>query len=121
MNADCEDAPAATRPLTEADKIVAFRACTRSFPKHYAAEIAAGMTDDQLAAALERHIGILGGASARKYCPSIAYRGAGLCIWASWGSADFKGTPIYSGVATLRLARQLYGIADPDERQLQLL
>jgi hypothetical protein len=106
------------RPLTEADKIAAFKACTRALPRDYAEQITQGMTNDELAAALERAIGIMGGASERTDCPGVAYAGAGLRIWASWHWPDMRHPPLFSGEVTIRMARELYRITDPSDRQL---
>lgn len=115
--ADCKPKP---RPLAHPDKLAAFKACTRSLPKWYAKEIAAGMTDAELARALERVMGILGGSSARADTPALAYKGAGLKIWASWDWPDTRQPPIFAGQASIELARQLYGIPDPDDAQMRL-
>jgi hypothetical protein len=72
------------RPLTEADKTTAFNACTGALPKWYAQEIAAGMTNAQLAIALEQALGILGYSSGRANTPAVAYKGAALKIGATW-------------------------------------
>jgi hypothetical protein len=111
----------AQRPLTEADKIAAFKACTGALPKWYANEIAAGMTDAQLAKALEQAIGILGGSSAQRGRPAVAYKGAGLKIWAGWDWPDMhRQKPLFAGAATIALARQVYHIPDPDDEQMSL-
>ena len=110
----------AERPLADADMIAAFKACTRSFPERYRAQIAAGMTDAELARALDEVIGILGGASARTEIPAIAYKGAGLKTWASWDSPDMRDRPIFAGEATVALARQLYAIPNPSDMQMRL-
>jgi hypothetical protein len=120
MSADPEDIDVATRPLSEADKIAAFRACTRSLPERYREEIAAGMTDAELARALEQVLGIFGGCSARRGVPSLTYKGAGLKIWAGWEYADPQDKPIFAGQATIDLARQLYRIPNPEDGQLRL-
>jgi hypothetical protein len=108
------------RPLSEADKLAAFKACTGSLPKRYKKEIAAGMTDAQLAIALEQAIGILGGSSAQRGRPAVAYKGAGLKIWAGWDWPDMRQKPLFAGAATIALARQIYCIPDPNDGQMSL-
>ena len=51
------------RPLTQNEKALAFRKVTASFPKRYADQIAAGMSDDDLSKALQATLGILGGSA----------------------------------------------------------
>jgi hypothetical protein len=110
----------AARPLTEAEKITAFRMATRSFRAWYAGEIAAGMTDSALASALEHGLGIMGGSSGPGKL-DVSYQGAGLRIWAGWG---FQNTvtdkPLFAGRATVAMAREVYGIANPQDRQMRL-
>ncbi len=79
------------------------------------------MTDTELAAALERILGIMGGGSSRTNCPAFAYAGSGLRIWASWGILpDMQDTPVFSGAATIRMAREVYRITDPSNPQLAM-
>ena len=107
------------RSLTAADRIAAFRTATGGLAKHFAAEIAAGMTDAQLEITLGRVMGIMGGS-----CGSddldVNYQGAGLRIWASWSWANMRGKPLFAGPATVAMAREVYGIANPQERQMRL-
>jgi hypothetical protein len=81
-----------------------------------------GMTDEQLANALAYELGIEGGGSATHAVPAYHYRAAGLQIWASW---DFPSVhqdkPAFKGAATIAMAREVYGIRHPDDRQFSLL
>jgi hypothetical protein len=108
------------RLLTETDKLAGFKACTGGLPKWHAEQIAAGMTDAELAKVLEQVIGIMGGRSAMKSCPAVSYRGAGLKIWVAWDWPDEKLPPTYSGATTLAVVREVYGIRNPEDQQLQL-
>jgi hypothetical protein len=117
-------APAPTarvdRPLTAADKITAFRIATRGFPKHFAKEIRAGMTDAALEDALGRTLGIWGGSSGPGEL-DVSFQGSGLRIWASWGFHNSQqAKPVLSGRATVALAREVYGIRDPQDQQMRL-
>lgn len=109
----------AERPLTTADRITAFRTATGGLAKRFAAEIAAGMTDAQLEATLGDVLGIMGGSSGPG-AMDVNYQGAGLRIWASWGWANMRGKPLFSGPATVAMAREVYGIANPQDRQMRL-
>lgn len=122
-----EPAPAAAplrervdRPLTETEKLDAFRTATRSITRWYAAEIARGMTDDDLKAALERVLGIWGG-SAGPGELDVSFQGSGLRIWATWTIQTHHGTrPLFAGQATIATAREVYGIGNPADRQMRL-
>jgi len=50
----------------------------------------------------------------------VTYQGNGLKIWADHCAGSRSRPPILEGQATLRLAREVYGIADPEERQIGL-
>jgi hypothetical protein len=114
------EARTTARLLTETDKLAGFKACTGGLPKWHAEQIAAGMTDAELASVLEQVIGIMGGQSARKSCPAVSYRGAGLKIWVAWDWPDENLPPNFAGATTIAVAREVYGIRNPEERQLQL-
>jgi len=112
---------ASDHPLSQADKIAAFKACTGALVRDFPEKIARGMTDDELATVLQRVLGIMGGGSSRKNCPAFAYAGAGLKIWASWGLLpDMQTPPLFCGAVTIRMAREIYRITDPSERQLAM-
>ena len=109
------------RPLTAEDRVTAFRTATSSFVVWYAGQIEAGMTDPELEAALEVSLGIMGG-SCGPGMMDVSYQGPGLRVWATWGIANHYGTrPIFSGHATVAMAREVYGIANPNNRQLRLV
>ena len=112
-----------TRLLTEADKRHGFIRATggTSHAKtRWAARAARGMSDAELAEALAYEIGIFGGSSG----PGdlwLCYQGAGLKIWISWGSRNHVTTkPTFEGRSTIAMARLVYGIKDPADRQLAL-
>ena len=109
------------RPLTNDDRVTAFRTATGSFVVWYAGQIEAGMTDPELEAALEISFGITGG-SCGPGALDVTYQGPGLRIWATWEIASHHGTrPIFAGHATVAMAREVYGIANPQNRQLRLV
>lgn len=110
----------APRPVTALDLRAVVSRCTRNLARLYSDAIARGMTDDELGKALEHVIGIMGGSSARDNCPSIAYAGAGLRIWAHWDWPDMRHKPVLEGARTIAMAREIYGIADPSNSQLDL-
>lgn len=83
--------------------------------------IAERVSDKALEAALERSLGIQGGSSGPGEL-YITFKGAGLKIWASrdhyW---HIEQRPMCRGQATVRMAREVYQIADPTDAQLPLL
>lgn len=112
-----------TRPLTEADKREGFMRATGGFSRsgeRWAERAACGMTDAELAEALAYEIGIFGG----RCGPDelwLTYQGAGLKIWISWEIQNHvKAKPIFEGKGTIAMARLVYGIKDPADRQLVL-
>ncbi len=113
-----------TRPLSQEDKLRAFRKATCSMEgaaDRWAQRAARGLTDDQLTEALRFELGIFGGSSAYRDCPALTYQGAGLKIWAAWEFQNHVTTkPTFQGAATIATARQVYGIRNPDEKQLAL-
>lgn len=113
-----------TRPLSEADKRAGFMRATGGFSgakARWAERAARGMSDAELAKALAYEIGIFGGSCG----PGdlwITYQGAGMKLWISWevhNHVTMKAT--FEGKATIAMARLVYGIKDPAERQLALL
>ena len=113
-----------TRPLTEQDKETAFVQATSHMIdtlRKRPGGLASGMTDDELSDALRLHLGIMGGRSGPD-CISLAYQGAGLKIWASWDWPNMHtDKPLFEGKATIAMARRVYSIPDPDNRQLSFL
>jgi len=113
-----------TRPLTEADKREGFLRATGGFSgaqERWAAYAERGMTDAELAKVLAHEIGISGGS----YGPGalwISHQGAGLKIWISWEIENHvTAPPRFEGKTTIAMARLVYGIKDPTDRQLVLL
>lgn len=93
---------------------------TRRFAERYANQIAIGMSDKELQQALEDYLGIFGGSGGPDQI-SIAYQGAGLKIWGAWhGLNHVTDKPLFQGQATTAMARDIYGIADPQSAQLAL-
>ena len=81
-----------------------------------------GLTDEELKTALEYELGIYGG-SGGPGDMSLAFQAAGLKIWADWNTVvpDRYCKPIFQGAATIRMAREVYGIKDPTDAQMALL
>lgn len=51
----------------------------------------------------------------------VEYQGAGLKIWASWESFNHCSTnPIFEDAQTMAYARKVFGIPNPDEKQMSL-
>ncbi len=107
-------------PLTQDEKVAAFRAATSVFVRKYAERFAAGMTDATLEAALRDSLGIFGGRGGPGQL-HVTWRGAGLKIWVSWHVHNHvQEKPIFEGARTLAIAREVYGICDPENSQLSL-
>lgn len=109
------------RALTPQEREEAFRIATKCLPTWFADEIANGMSDAELAEALKSVLGIWGGS----YGPGkmdIVFQGSGLRIWAGWHIVDHATErPIWQGQQTIAMARVIYDISDPEDRQQRLL
>jgi len=112
-----------TRALTDADKRHGFIRATGGMSRakrRWGERAARGMNDTELAEALAYEIGIFGGSCG----PDdlwLTYQGAGLKIWISWESRNHVTTkPTFEGKSTIAMARLVYGIEDPADRQLAL-
>ena len=78
------------------------------------------MTDEELGSALEWVLGIWGG-SCGPGDLDVSFQGSGLRIWASWAIRNHrKDKPLFAGAATIAMAREVYGIANPQDRQMRL-
>ena len=106
--------------LTDQDRIAIFRQATRGFADRHENEIAAGMTDADLASALEDCLGIFGG-SGGPDSYSVSFTGSGLRIWGGWSPVNHViAKPLFAGKSTIAMAREVYGIDDPTREQLDL-
>ena len=113
------------RALTPEDRIHAFKKATNGFSQadgRWKERAERGMTDEELRAALAHEIGIYGGSGGPNEM-SLSYQAAGLKIWADWNAAApcVSCQPIFQGSATVRMAREAYGIRDPSDGQMALL
>lgn len=109
------------RPLTQADREEVFRLATRSLVKNRGDKFADGMTNEELEAALKHCLGIFGGSGGPDRL-SITYQGAGLKIWGAWHVQNHITTPpLFAGAQTIKMAREVYAIPDPDNKQMSLL
>lgn len=107
-------------PLSRKDKADVFRIATKGLLIRYQKEVATGLNDEDLAALLELVLGIFGGTDGPNRL-SVTYQGSGLKIWGGWHVVNHViETPIFQGMATVKMARELYKIPDPDEDQLAL-
>lgn len=111
------------RPLTETEKREGFMRATGGISRskeRWAEHAARGMTDAELAEALAYEIGIFGG-SGGPGTLNLTFQGAGLKIWISWESHNHVTMkPAFEGKATIAMARHVYGIKDPADKQLSL-
>lgn len=110
-------------PLTHEEKTWAFRKATGGFARALERNpdwSERGMTDEEIAAVLRDALGIMGG-SGGPGRPTLTWQGAGLKIWAGRnGVSHIHDKPLYQGAATVAMARNVYGIRDPEDRQMRL-
>ncbi len=118
---DQETVEPTSKPLSQADKEQVFRIATRGFVHSFGDQFADGMSDGALWKALQEGLGIFGGTSGPGRL-AVTYGGAGLKIWGSWTAVNHvTAAPLFSGNATLAMAREVYSIANPKDDQLSLL
>ena len=107
--------------LTQAERAEVFRLATRSLMTRYEDELAAGMSDAELKEALEKVLGIFGGSGGPGRL-GVTFTGSGLRIWGGWHIINHcVEAPLFSGNASIAMAREIYGISNPDNKQLSLL
>ncbi len=109
--------------MTNGDKKKAFIRATHNMQdaeKRWKERTKTGLTDEQLSQALRYELGIAGGSGSRDTL-SIAYEGSGLKIWAGWKSINpYMEQPIFEGQQTINMARMVFGIIDPNDKQMTL-
>jgi hypothetical protein len=119
MTSDEDDhAPA---PLTAEEKLWAFRKATNSMEgagKRWSERVVKGLTDEQLEEAIAYELGAFGSHGGDPV--GVTYQGSGLKIWADRCLGCRRNEPILQGKETVRLARDVYGIRDPNDKQGRL-
>ena len=106
--------------LSAEDHIEIFRIATRSLVRFYSAKFSNGMSDQELEVALKSSLGIFGGSCGPDRL-SVSYQGAGLKIWGSWHIINYvEEAPIFSGRETIAMAREIYKIPNPNNKQMNL-
>jgi len=106
--------------FTEADKTEVFRIATRRLPALCSEKLKSGMTDAELEEALKLVLGEFGGCGGPDTY-SVTYAAAGLRIWGGWHVVNHVlEKPLFTGKATVAKAREVYGIVDPTDDQLNL-
>jgi len=112
-----------SRILSEEDRKTAFiRTVTNmsGAKQRWKERAETGLSDGQLSEALSYELGIAGGSSSHNSI-NIAYKRAGLKIWASWQNVNSCiDAPIFEGQQTIAMARKIFDIADPADRQMSL-
>ena len=110
----------AAHDLTEAEMQSGFRSATAALPKWFAKDVERGMTDEQLGEALKKCLGIWGGTGGPGL-PWTEYTGSGIKIWVAREIGDMRGKPpLFKGAETISMARKVYRIADPAQKQMAL-
>ena len=108
------------RAFTDADKTEVFMIATRRLPAVCGDKRTSGMTDEELTEALKLVLGEFGG-SGGPNTYSVTYAAAGLRIWGGWHVVNhLLEKPLFAGKTTIAKAREVYGIADPNDKQLNL-
>lgn len=108
-------------PLTHAEREVAFRQATRCLIAWHGDELKQGVSDDRLAELLKRALGIFGGSCGPNRL-HVSHQGSGLKIWASREIHNHcQMAPTFQGAQTVNMAREVYGITDPNSPQACLL
>lgn len=109
--------------IGEAERVAGFRKATCGMvgaAARWRERAAKGMNDDELAQALAYEIGTFGGSDSPDGI-SLTWQAAGLKIWISWEIQNtHQQPPTFQGKATLAMARAVYGINDPADKQLAL-
>lgn len=112
-----------SRPLTDADKREGFLRATGGFSgakARWAERAEHGLSDAEMADALAYELGIFGGSCGPDIL-SLTFQGAGLKIWMSWEIQNHvTAKPTFEGKNTIAMARLVYGIKDPADKQLAL-
>ncbi len=112
------------KPLTDDDIRNAFLHAVQRMSgarNRWKERAAKGLTETQLIEALHYELGISGGSTFLHKCPDVWYKGAGLKIWASWESiSPYRMSPILQGQKTVNMARAVFGIKDPSDKQISL-
>lgn len=103
------------RPLTDEEKLWVFRAATGALADWYPEDIERGMTDEQLGQALER---VLGSCCARRALCPISGGGSQDLGWLALPDAR-RSAPVFRA-KNYAMARTVYCIPDPEQRQLAL-
>ncbi len=110
-----------TNPLTRQECIEVFKLATSGLVKRYGDRFASGMSDAELKVALEQVLGIFGGNGGPDR-PSICFKGAGLRIWGGRHTFNHvEEKSLFSGTATIAMAREVYAITNPELEQMTLL
>jgi len=87
-------------------------------PSRWTERATRGLTDEQLAEAIKYEFGEMGSHCGERV--GVTYQGAGLKVWADRCIGSRRNEPIVEGQAAVRLAREIYGIPDPEDRQGRL-
>ena len=94
--------------------------CTGGALDRWSARAATGLNDADMAKAVRYELGICGGSGCSNSI-HIHYEGAGLKVWAAWEIfIPQSEEPIFQGDATIKAARCLFGVKNPDDVQLDL-
>jgi hypothetical protein len=102
--------------LTAEERLRIFKRATHTFSCWYKDKIKNPLTDEELEALLKSGLRISGGTFPGDM--SFWANGAGLRIWGSRGICmSEKGKPLFQGKQTIAMAREIYGIANPDVAQ----
>ena len=108
-------------PLSSQERIQVFKLSTIGLEKRFGDSFASGMSNAELKAALEQVLGIFGGSGGPGRL-SVCFKGSGLRIWGGHRAFNhIEEKPLFIGATTIAMAREIYGIIDPELEQMALL
>ena len=106
------------RSVTPKDKVAAFTAVTPRFYRDNQHRFEEGMSDVEIEHALKDQFGDFGSRGGPGQL-HITYQGAGLKLWVSWHIHNYvREEPALVGAVTIAMAREIYGITNSDDRQM---
>jgi len=106
------------KPVTPQDKVAAFIAVTPRFFRENQHMFEEGMSDAEIEFALKDQFGDFGSRGGPDQL-HITQQATGLKIWISWYIHNYvREEPALVGDNTIAMAREIYGITNPNDGQM---
>lgn len=105
------------RVMTEEERVRMFRHATSrtcGADERWAKRAGRPMTDAELLAELRDELHTEGGGGGPD-TPDYYYNASGVQVWVGWNINPCIDKPTWKGMATVAMARRVYGIRTPDE------